>query len=69
MNIVIVWWLFPETKGLSLEEIGELFGDDVAVELTQLTSEERDLLDQKILSEKTDGEAVHIEDSTGQLEA
>jgi hypothetical protein len=64
INIFIVWWIFPETKGLSLEEIGELFGDHVAVQLTQLTMEERELLDQRILSEKTDGGAIHIDDST-----
>ncbi|CAL5868383.1 uncharacterized protein PFLUO_LOCUS2608 [Penicillium psychrofluorescens] len=61
INIFVVWRFFPETKGLSLEEIGEVFGDHVAVQLTQLTMEERELLDQKILSEKTDRDAVHLE--------
>lgn len=68
INIFVVWWLFPETKGLSLEEIGELFGDDVAVQLTQLTMEERELLDQKILSEKSMGDAIHIEVNTERSE-
>ncbi|RHZ62623.1 hypothetical protein CDV55_105347 [Aspergillus turcosus] len=68
INIFIVWWIFPETKGLSLEEIGEVFGDHVAVQLTQLTMEERELLDQRILSEKTDGGAIHIDDSTERSE-
>lgn len=68
INIFIVWWIFPETKGLSLEEIGEVFGDHVAVQLTQLTMEERELLDQRILSEKTDGDAIHIDDSTERSE-
>ncbi|KAJ5988017.1 hypothetical protein N7481_003227 [Penicillium waksmanii] len=68
VNIFVVWWLFPETKGLSLEEIGELFGDDVAVQLTQLTMEERELLDQKILSEKSMGDEIHIEVNTERSE-
>lgn len=68
VNIIIVWRLFPETKGLSLEEIGELFGDDVAVQLTQLTAEERELLDQRILSEKNMSDASHNEDSTERSE-
>jgi len=31
-NIVVVWRFFPETKGLSLEEINAQFGDEVAAE-------------------------------------
>jgi uncharacterized oligopeptide transporter (OPT) family protein len=60
IHIFVVWWLFPETKGRSLEEIGELFGDEVAVKLTQLTAEEREDLDRKILSDKQEN-AHHVE--------
>jgi hypothetical protein len=39
---------FPETKGLTLEEIGSKFGDEVALDLTHLTEKEREELDQKL---------------------
>jgi hypothetical protein len=29
-----IWYCCPETKGLSLEEIGGLFGDEIVVQLT-----------------------------------
>lgn len=58
INIPLVWWLFPETKGLSLEEIGAVFGDEVAVHLTDLTEEERKDLDKVIAA---DDSAIHLE--------
>ncbi|OQV02334.1 hypothetical protein CLAIMM_07550 [Cladophialophora immunda] len=39
---------FPETKGLSLEEIGVLFGDEVALDLSHLSEEERAAFDKNI---------------------
>ncbi|KAJ3541040.1 hypothetical protein NM208_g4787 [Fusarium decemcellulare] len=39
----------PETRGLALEEVNELFGDDVAVQVTNLSQEERDQLDNRIM--------------------
>jgi hypothetical protein len=45
-----IW--FPETKGLSLEEVGALFGDQVAVDLTHMTEEERRKLDDEIIEDK-----------------
>jgi hypothetical protein len=30
--MVMVWFMFPETANLSLEEIGKFFGDEVARE-------------------------------------
>ncbi|KZO90717.1 general substrate transporter [Calocera viscosa TUFC12733] len=35
INIAIVWYSFPETKGLSLEEINGQFGDEVAAPLAE----------------------------------
>ncbi|CAK7204028.1 hypothetical protein SEUCBS139899_006779 [Sporothrix eucalyptigena] len=61
INIIIIWRTFPETKGLSLEEIGEVFGDEVAVRLTHLTSAERELLDRNIDAEKTGADAQHLD--------
>ncbi len=42
----LMWYLFPETKGLSLEEIGEKFGDEVVVHLTEITDEQLAQLDE-----------------------
>ncbi|KAL6252904.1 hypothetical protein RBB50_000623 [Rhinocladiella similis] len=41
-------WKFPETKGLSLEEVGGLFGDEVALDLSHLTQEQQAALDREI---------------------
>ncbi|KAK4971843.1 hypothetical protein LTR28_013077 [Elasticomyces elasticus] len=39
---------FPETKGLSLEEVGALFGDELAMDVTHLSEKEREELDADI---------------------
>lgn len=41
----IMYLFYPETKGLTLEEIGKKFGDDVAVDLSAMSEEERMKLD------------------------
>ncbi|KAH0830956.1 MFS sugar transporter [Fonsecaea pedrosoi] len=41
----------PETKGLTLEEVGQLFGDEVGLDLTHMTPEQRQELDRKLLAE------------------
>jgi hypothetical protein len=35
VTTIIIYFYIPETSGKSLEEIGELFGDEVVVHLTQ----------------------------------
>jgi hypothetical protein len=46
--IPFIVWKFPETKGLSLEEIGALFGDEVALDLSHLSESERQELDERL---------------------
>jgi hypothetical protein len=56
----------PETKRLSLEEIGEKFGDEVLVHLTHITDEERAKLDQAIEAEaKQLPVTMHVEKEGG----
>jgi len=45
VNIPILWFFFPETKGLSLEEINGIFGDEVVVRLTHNSVEDRIKID------------------------
>jgi Sugar (and other) transporter len=61
INIPFIWYLFPETKGLSLEEIGEKFGDEVAVRITHLTGEQRAQLDKDVEAEKEGAMSYHVE--------
>jgi MFS family permease len=39
---------FPETRGLSLEEISAVFGDEVALDLTHMTTVEKTILDNEL---------------------
>ncbi|KAG9252397.1 uncharacterized protein F5Z01DRAFT_690601 [Emericellopsis atlantica] len=49
--VPIIYFFWPETARLTLEEIGQQFGDEVAVQLTNLGDEEKTALDQKILGQ------------------
>jgi hypothetical protein len=44
INILITYFWCPETKGLSLEEINERFGDDVVVHLADVNAKRGDIL-------------------------
>lgn len=44
----LMWKFFPETKLLSLEEISGLFGDEVALDIHQLTAEQKLELDRQL---------------------
>ena len=44
----LITFKFPETKGLSLEEIGAPFGDTVGIDITHLDREERQHLDERL---------------------
>ena len=43
--------MYPETKGKSLEELAELFGDPVVVHLTDATEEQKIEMDMDIKRE------------------
>jgi MFS family permease len=46
----IMYLFYPETKGLALEEVAAKFGDEVAVDLTNLSVEERVRLDKSLVN-------------------
>lgn len=53
VTVVVIYFYYPETKGRSLEELAELFGDPVVVKLTEAahaTQEERERIDMDIKS-------------------
>lgn len=62
--IVCMWIWWPETKGLSLEEISALFGDEVAVDVSNMTQEQRDELDSKILARGSFLAIEHVEEAS-----
>jgi predicted MFS family arabinose efflux permease len=51
VTIVIIYFYYPETKGKSLEELAELFGDPVLVHLTNATEAEKAEIDAEIKTE------------------
>jgi hypothetical protein len=60
--VVVIYFMYPETKGKSLEELAELFGDPVVIHLTNATNEEKREMDmdikQEIATERR--EDVHV---------
>ncbi|OAL36606.1 hypothetical protein AYO20_04222 [Fonsecaea nubica] len=63
--IPIIYFYFPETARLSLEEIGQKFGDEVAVHVNDTTEEKRQKLDEFLAN--TD--VVHLGKGEGEKTA
>lgn len=57
----IMYFFYPETKGLSLEEISAKFGDTVAVDYTRMDEEARRKLDKGLAL----GMEVELVEDTG----
>ena len=47
--MVVIYFYWPETARLSLEEIGKQFGDEVAVHVNDATDEEKAALDRQLI--------------------
>jgi hypothetical protein len=60
ITILVLFFYYPETKGKSLEELAELFGDTVVVHLTTATEEEKNQLDMEIKAEEMKLEHVDV---------
>ena len=48
ITLPFVVYYYPETKGLSLEEIGALFGDEVVLDISHLSEKERAEFDERL---------------------
>ncbi|KAF2268929.1 MFS sugar transporter [Lojkania enalia] len=62
ISILVIYFMYPETKGKSLEELAELFGDPVVVHLTNATDEQKQEMDLEIKNELIAG-IEHREDT------
>lgn len=63
MFIPVIYFYFPETAGLSLEEVNAKFGDDVAVHINDVSEDQREALDEYLRQKSS---VVHLEGQTDQ---
>lgn len=61
--VVAIYFYWPETARLSLEEIGKQFGDEVAVHVVDATDEEKAALDRKLIHGDTNVASTTASDS------
>jgi len=69
VNILILYFWCPETKGLSLEEINGKFGDEVIVHFADATGKQRDELAAQMLEEEKGRMTEHEEKSKSKTTA
>lgn len=47
-HVIVIYFYFPETARLTLEEISQKFGDDVAVHITDASQADRERLEKAL---------------------
>lgn len=63
--ITCIYFLFPETKQRTLEEIGEIFGDKIAAHYYGASEEERAEIKRNALKMTATGSIPHDSDESG----
>ena len=63
INVPLVWCFLPETKGFSLEEVGEKIGDELVVHLTNFSEKEKRKLHEEVGEGNTTEHLELFEDS------
>ena len=66
ITILVIFFVYPETKGRSLEELAEVFGDPVVVHLTNATEAEKHEMDMHIKNDLMAEQVEHVERDTRQ---
>jgi hypothetical protein len=59
----MVYFYIPETKGLPVEELGALFGDEVAL---HMTSDQMDIVEQSVEDKQGAGQVEDVKVSAAQ---
>jgi hypothetical protein len=60
VSVIVIYFMYPETKGKSLEELAELFGDPVVVHLTDATDEQKQQMNMDIKQEMVAEKHEHV---------
>lgn len=54
-DLAVIYFFFPETARLTLEEIAQKFGEEVAVHITDAPDEEKARIERNLASKYDDG--------------
>lgn len=70
MYLCIIYFLFPETKGRTLEELGEVFGDKhVVAHWYGISDKEREQIAHDALAVTDDGRILEAGTSTSEVKS
>lgn len=65
LNIVFVYFMCPETKGRSLEDINAQFGEKVAIRFYGASEEEREEMERAVVADERLAEKREYQEASG----